>query len=358
MTIAGNIKHALRGKLRPRAALLEIGRRGCVALRRRYERVAMLSAERDVYMAHLSPEFALMAPPDLLEHFRIRGAPKFFSGFDLAQERQSDIRREHFPAETEQLLAAARNIVEAHNWPLLGYGELAFGETIDWLRDPISGANWPQDYYADIGLTGVAGRDVRVLWELNRLGHFITLGQAYVVTGAERFAEEFFAQVESWRNQNKSGFGPNWSCAMEVALRAMNLLVAFQLFRGSGNLTEEYLAAILSLLEQHGEYIRRHLEFSYIATSNHYLSDVVGLLWLGICLPELKQANTWRTMGFQEMLREMDKQILSDGADCESSTGYHRFVLELFLYSFILCRANLIEIEDKYWRRLRAMLEY
>ncbi|MBA3804843.1 MAG: heparinase II/III-family protein, partial [Acidobacteria bacterium] len=44
--------------------------------------------------------------------------------------------------------------------------------------------------------------------------------------------------------------------------------------------------------------------------------------------------------------------------DSEASTGYHRFVLELFLHSFILARANAIEIEERYWRKLRAMLEY
>jgi hypothetical protein len=112
------------------------------------------------------------------------------------------------------------------------------------------------------------------------------------------------------------------------------------------------------MFEGHGTHIRRHLEFSYISTSNHYLSDVVGLLWLGLMLPELKAAGEWRAFALDELLSEMDKQVLSDGADFEASTGYHRLVLELFLYSFLLCRAGGIELKEKYWRRLRAMLEY
>src|SRR5207237_5533533 len=31
---------------------------------------------------------------------------------------------------------------------------------------------------------------------------------------------------------------------------------------------------------------------------------------------------------------------------------------ELFLYTFILCRANGVEIDERYWKRLRAMLDY
>ncbi|MGZ9159477.1 MAG: heparinase II/III family protein, partial [Nitrospira sp.] len=190
------------------------------------------------------------------------------------------------------------------------------------------------------------------------MGHLITLGRAFAVTGDEGFADEFFVQVQRWLGQNRPGLGANWACAMEVALRAMNLLAAFQLLRGATSLTEERLKMMLSLFEQHGRYIRGHLEFSYIATGNHYLSDIVGLLWLGVCLPELEQAHEWRAFGLREMLREMDKQILADGAHCESSTGYHRFVLELFLYTFILCRANTIEIGSQHWRKLRSMTEY
>src|SRR4029079_18886096 len=55
---------------------------------------------------------------------------------------------------------------------------------------------------------------------------------------------------------------------------------------------------------------------------------------------------------------EMDKQVLEDGADFEASTGYHRFVTELFLYSFLLCRSNDIEIGEEYWRKLHSMLLY
>ena len=145
---------------------------------------------------------------------------------------------------------------------------------------------------------------------------------------------------------------------MEVALRAMNLLAAFEVFRHSSQLRADFLEFFLPLLQQHGYYIRRNLEFSYLATSNHYLSDVVGLLWLGLLLPELRDAEAWREFGLRQMLLEMDKQVLEDGADFEASTGYHRFVTELFLYSFMLCRANDVQIEERYWSRLRQMLGY
>jgi hypothetical protein len=88
------------------------------------------------------------------------------------------------------------------------------------------------------------------------------------------------------------------------------------------------------------------------------LSDVAALLWLGICLPELFAARQWRTFGQRELLREMDKQVLADGAHYEFSTGYQRYVTELFLWTFVLCRSNGIQIEQKYWSRLRTMLEY
>ncbi|HEY6045415.1 MAG TPA: alginate lyase family protein, partial [Pyrinomonadaceae bacterium] len=290
--------------------------------------------------------------------FRARESPHFLPGFGEVA-RTADLQRQHFPLETEKLIGDARRIATEHCWPLLGFGEKCFGQgEIDWNLDPLSGSDWPLTYHADIDLMRADGSDARVLWELNRLGHLITLGRAYAVTNNAQFSAEVFRQLTSWRLQNPVARGVNWNCAMEVALRAINLLAAFPLILPAPQLTEDTLAELLMMLNQHGAHIRRNLEYSHIATSNHYLCDIAGLLWLGILLPELEEAGAWREFAFAELLKEMDRQVLADGADYEAATGYHRLKAELFLYSFVLCHVNGIEIEQKYWQQLRAMIAY
>lgn len=299
------IKRALRGEVKLTVAGLEAFRRTSNSIQRRFE-------SKD--------------PDPLKLRSRVDRQPKF-----LAVETPDD----------PDLINLANRLVA--------------DPSLEWNRDPRSGYLWPLDYHRDIKLMRTDGSDIRVVWELNRLGHFITLGHAYELTKDERFTAAFMQQLRSWTEQNPYNYGPNWQCAMEVALRAINLIAAREMFRESAQLDTEFL---LTLFQQHGSYIRRNLEFSYIATSNHYLSDVAGLLWLGVMVPELRDAKRWRDFGLRELLREMDKQVLPDGADFEASTGYHRFVTELFLYSFLICRENGISIERRYWNKLRAMLLY
>jgi hypothetical protein len=324
MAVLDKIKRALRGEVRLTTAGLEALRRSRVSLRQRKERASLDESEP----LALTQAFARLSEDELSEYFRGPREAKLYDNFFA-------------PAAAE-----------------IGFGEQFFGKEIHWRRDPLSNYVWPLDYHRDLKLMRADGSDVRVLWELNRLGHFLALARAYGLTHDERYSAEFWRQLKSWDEQNPYGRGPNWSCAMEVALRAMNLLAAFEVFRQSSQLNAGSLGFFLHLLQQHGNYIRRNLEFSYIATSNHYLSDVVGLLWLGLLLPELRDAKSWREFGLRQMLLEMDKQVLADGADFEASTGYHRFVTELFLYSFLLCRANHVEIETRYWTRLHQMLHY
>ncbi|MDX6696171.1 MAG: hypothetical protein QOF02_3774 [Blastocatellia bacterium] len=357
MSLVRKLKRALRGEMNARTVALEVLRRSRVSLQQRRER-AMLD-ELAARPARLRAEFARLTAAELLAHFRERASTKFLRGFDAEHlDATARLQQQLFPFETAQLLERAARIADEHRWTVLGYGELDFGRELNWLRDPLSGKDWPLDYHCDISLARHDGSDARVLWEVNRLAHLITLVRAFAVTKDARLTDEVFAQLDGWRAQNPLGRGANWACAMEVALRAMNLLAVFESLRRSPELTAARLSSLLKIFDQHGAHIRRHLEFSYVSTSNHYLSDVVGLLWLGLMLPELEAAAEWRAFALRELLSEMDKQVLDDGADFEASTGYHRLALELFLYSFLLCRANGVLIDEAHWRKLRSMFDY
>lgn len=347
----------LRGEVSARTAALEAVRRIRAALERRRERSDLAALNRQP--AQLTDVFSRLSPAELLLHFRSRQSPEFFPGFAAGAQQTAALQQQIFPEETAELVTHAKRIANDHCWELLGFGQKCFGVgEIDWNLDPLSGYDWPLAHHADIKLIRDDGSDARVVWELNRLAQLITLGRAYAVTDNQRFSAEFFLQLATWRDQNPVGRGVNWNCAMEVALRAINLLAAFELFLPAPQLNEIELTALLRMFNQHGAHIRRNLEYSHIATSNHYLADVTGLLWLGVLLPELAAAQEWREFGLRELLAEMDKQVLPDGADYEASTGYHRLKLELFLYSFVLCHINDIEIDQRYWDMLRAMIRY
>lgn len=355
--MTAKLRRAFRGDVTAREAALELSRRARVALTLRRERRELALTRGALAPARLAPEYARLTPPELLAHFRSHERTRSLPGIEemARTERPETILS---PSALDRAVERAVEILEGRRWPLLGFGAFEFGPRPDWLRDPASGLSWPLDYHGDLTLARFDGSDVRVLWELNRLGHVVALAQGYAATRDGRFASEALRQVREWREANPRGFGPNWACAMEVALRAMNLLVAFRLISGAREFDDDSLAFMLALFDEHGRHISRHLEFSHIATSNHYLTDVAGLFWLGASLPELALAREWREWAWRELLEEMDAQVYDEGADVEASTGYQRFVAELFLYSFTLARAVGIEPDARRLARLRAMLEY
>lgn len=261
-----------------------------------------------------------------------------------------------FPDSVKEAVAEA-SLVLSHRITIFD-SEFNLGPVIDWHADPATQVKWPFDHFTRMNVQVEPGSDARRVWELNRLHHFTTLGRAFALTGDERYAEEFLIQLASWYEDNPPRFGVNWMVAMEAAIRAINLIAALQLFRGSKLLSDDAIKLILKTLLSHGRFIRSNLEYSNRAPSNHYLSDLIGLFATGLCAPELDEAREWVAFSAPRLLFELERQVYPDGVSYEGSVGYHRLVLEIFTLFFALCRANRIEVPGRYWHRLEAMFDF
>jgi hypothetical protein len=260
------------------------------------------------------------------------------------------------PGSIEEARHEADAIIK-HQIRLFGH-TYAMKPQIDWHIDPRTGAGWPLEHFTRILLRRGHGSDVRRVWELNRLHHLTALGRAYALTGDERYTEEFLFQLASWYEQNPPRFGVNWTVAMEAAIRAVNIISAFEMFRASPHMTDEAIELTLKVLLAHGRFIHSNLEFSYRSSSNHYLANLIGLFAIGMTMPELGNSGAWTEFGAARLLEEMDRQVMADGVDYEGSTGYHRFALEIFALFFSLSHASGLELPGEYWERLEAMFNF
>jgi uncharacterized heparinase superfamily protein len=281
------------------------------------------------------------------------------SGFLYTAEEREALRllyRERYRDEHARLRDRADSIL-AHRFDLLGSGMTALGDEIDWHRDFKSGRRWPlapsdKIDYAELDCPS----DVKVPWELSRGQHLVTLGQAWVIDRDERAVREFQAQVDSWIRSNPVGFGINWACTMEVALRAVNWVWAFSLV-ADAPLDPGFVERVLTALYQHALWISENLEIAHI-NGNHLLSDCLGLVACGALFRGTSHGRRWLESGMRMLEQEIRLQVEADGVDIEGSVAYHRLVLEIFLTGWRLLLAAEKMPSEEYRRRVESMCEY
>lgn len=267
----------------------------------------------------------------------------------------------------EEILKEADGYLK-HEFDLLGSGPTGLNtgkgkggyKFIDWQRDFKSGYLFEQNkFYRDIKIpVDGDGVDIKVPWELSRLQHLPILVQAYLITDDEKYAVEIINQLEDWIDSNRPMFGVNWVCTMDVGIRIANMLAAYEYIKDSPNCTGGFSLKFIRTVYEHGSHIINNLEWSEEITSNHYLSDIAGLLFVSVSVPIFKESSSWRDFALEELIKEMEKQVYADGVDFEGSTCYHRLVLELFFYSAVLCRNNNISLPPAFLDKLYKMLDF
>lgn len=253
------------------------------------------------------------------------------------------------PKDRELTLARADAVCN-HIFDLLGSGETSLGWPINWQRDFITGHIWSPSLSERVVSvdTSVHG-DIKVPWELGRHQHFVALGQAYLLSGDEKYTQEFIQEVEDWIETNAPLTGVNWICGMDVGFRAISWIWALMFFSNSPLITNEFRVKYASALATHGDFISTHIEDWGGIRNNHYVSDGTGLVFLALAYPSFPNAKLWLEQGLEILTNSMQEQVLPDGADYEMSTSYHRLVTECLLYPALYARHLELDIFPRNW---------
>ena len=239
---------------------------------------------------------------------------------------------------------------------MLGSGPVQLSRPIDWTLDFKSNINWSMQPSLRLPVNNLKRpSDIKVPWELSRLQWLLPVGQAYVLNEDEQYATFAKEIIQEWMIANPVCRGPNWVCAMDVALRGISLVWLFQACKNSDAWAQpEFLESLIKQFILHAKFIDTNLEYADV-NGNHLTADLAGLTVLGITMGGAGISERWVKRSWGLLKDELPKQVLSDGVCFEASLPYHRLVAELFLLP-VLARQNVgLNVDDAYLKRLKLM---
>jgi hypothetical protein len=263
--------------------------------------------------------------------------------------------RQRIPGQAQAIVARAEKIL-AHRFDLLGYEDLDYGPSIDWQLDLVHGKKAPRKpFYCIKYLDFAEVGDSKVIWELNRHQHFVTLAKAYRLNGDQRFVDEIMAQWRSWHEQNPYPVGINWASSLEVGFRSLSWIWTFALLQGTKLLTPEFRTEYLQAQSVNGRHLNRYLS-TYFSPNTHLLGEGVALFFLGVLCSSLKNAEGWRSRGWKIVLEESERQVHSDGLHFEHSIYYHVYALDFFVHATLFALRNGVSVPARLERTLERMM--
>jgi hypothetical protein len=330
------LKHASFQELRERAA----------------QKVSALSERHGLSDLAKLPSDARFADLVEADFIGFKSASRFFPSQNI-----SPIFRTRWPEMAQRLIEKADRIT-AGKFDLLGFKQLSFGNPIDWHLEPTSGkriplVHWSKLDYLDSDIAG----DKKVTWELNRHQYFVTLGQAYWLTGDEGYAQTFAAHLDSWMDANPPKLGINWASSLEVAFRSMSWLWAFNFFKSSPSLNAETTKRAWKFLYLKARHLESYLS-TYFSPNTHLTGEALGLFFLGTLLPEFKEAKRWQDLGARILVEQLATHVRSDGVYFEQTSYYHRYTTDFYLQFLVLARANHFDLPRQVEESLVLLLDH
>jgi len=259
---------------------------------------------------------------EVIRHFRERTTPAYL--FD-----EKDIRR----FDDKDVITEAERVCRHE---ILGFN---LGPEIDWHR------NQTEDTI----------RDPEWAWSLFRHGFWVPLARSYAMTGDEKYAREWMAQLKGWfrawpvepHMETKDPGGPlafpgeAWR-TIETGIRLYTVwLPLLVYFRKSPSWDEEGWVCFLNSIHDHAEFLRTHYS-NHIRSNNWLTMECSALFQAGVLFPELRESAKWMRLGYRRMSHEVRYQFDHSGVHIERTPIYHLTAAGAFLQAYRIAVLNAI----------------
>lgn len=157
--------------------------------------------------------------------------------------------------------------------------------------------------------------DPKDFWEIARGWQWLP---AIIKAKKVNNTQEVINKIIFWLDKNHYPNGLAWAVGLDVAIRAINLFIIYQI-------TQE--KSLLKYLHEHFLYLKKMIYYSRrTIRNNHYLGELTSLAILSYFFND-KNAEKLKKL----LEIEIDRQFYSDGVNFEQSIRYHKFSLEFVL---------------------------
>jgi uncharacterized heparinase superfamily protein len=220
-----------------------------------------------------------------------------------------------------------------------------------WHLDPATSTFWPEGSYCfDINYRHSKDMgDVKYVWELNRLQYLQPIAALACKLGDSGIAKFALSELEDWIDQNPPHQSVAWASGIELALRAVSILIVTTL--AGEHATSAQRAKIWGTLHAHVLWLERYPS-RFSSANNHRVAEGLGLFLIGALCPQFEGAKRFSTRGWNILCESARTQILSDGTGAEQAIGYGAFVAEMLMLGLFIARACGVEAPPDYTERL------
>jgi len=250
--------------------------------------------------------------------------------------------KSNYPDEVEETIKTANEVLKNY---------FIFRDEWDMER-----TNIPYQFKGEINWIAIPNDDIEWCYMLNRHKFFIDLGQAYLLTGNEKYAKGFVNQVNHWIDNNplKDDLKKYSWRRIEAGIRCENWIKAFEYIKNSKHVTPAFLLKFLTSLEEHANYINSVFS-NFSKTSNWGVIEHQGLFNASQFLTEFKESKTWETDAIKKLNTCIQIQVLEDGTHWEQSPMYHNEVFHCFMNVNLLAQRNHLELPEALVKKTKQM---